>query len=262
MAQRINLKVMVIDHDFYALRALNSYMAWDRRTRVVGLAESFEQALTLLDELPHVEHPSVVLLDSDTYDDAELTQIVRSLQRRIAKLDVICLAHQKNAARVQLVYDLAARAYFLRNEVRLLLMNAIIYALQRSFTVTRGVLEQLQAERSPLAERVDVLPRPREYPELTERIRQALWLYVIEGMPAQLAADEMGVSPHTVRSYIKEGYRILEAHDDSQYPEEMSPIERAFMRFTALDLHSGTPTEHTEASAKGSGQDSGQSEPS
>lgn len=41
MIQRINLKVMVIDHDFYALRALNSYMAWDRRTRVVGLAESF-----------------------------------------------------------------------------------------------------------------------------------------------------------------------------------------------------------------------------
>ncbi|PJF31560.1 MAG: hypothetical protein CUN51_04315 [Candidatus Thermofonsia Clade 1 bacterium] len=241
MIQRINLKVMVIDHDFYALRALNSYMAWDRRTRVVGLAESFEQALTLLNDLPQAEHPDAILLDSDTYEDAELARIIRHLRQRLPKLHLICLAHRKQTARVQLVYDLAARAYFLRNEVRLLLMNAIIYATQKSFTVTRGVLEQLQADRSPLAERVEVLPRPREYPELTERIRQALWLCVIEGMPAHLAADEMGVSPNTMRSYIKAGYRILEAHDDNEYPEEMSPIERAFMRFTALDLRSSAP---------------------
>jgi hypothetical protein len=53
-------------------------------------------------------------------------------------------------------------------------------------------------------------------------------------MSAELAADEMGISPHTVRSYIKEGYRILEAYDDTIYPPDMSPQERAFMRFTAL----------------------------
>jgi DNA-binding NarL/FixJ family response regulator len=246
MTQRINLKVMVIDHDFYALRALNSYMAWDRRTRVVGLAESFEQALVVLDDLPRVEHPDAILLDSDSYDDAELVRVISELRRIVPKLNLICLAHQKRTARVELVYKASGRAYFLRNEVRLLLMNAIIYAMQRTFTVTRGVLEQLQAENAPLAEHVDVLPRPREYPELTERIRQALWLYVIEGMPAQLAADEMGVSPHTVRSYIKEGYRILEAYDDSHYPEDMSPIERAFMRFTALDLRSADASDADE----------------
>ncbi|MFQ3537062.1 MAG: sigma factor-like helix-turn-helix DNA-binding protein [Aggregatilineales bacterium] len=250
MIQRINLKVMVIDHDFYALRALNSYMAWDRRTRVIGLAESFEQALTLLDDLPHVEYPDVILLDSDTYADAELEHIIRHLRGLVPKLHLICLAHQKAVARVQLAHNVGARAYFLRNEVRLLLINAIIYALQRAFTVTKGVLEALQAERSSLASAVDVLPRPREYPELTERIRQALWLYVIEGMPAQLAADEMGVSPHTVRSYIKEGYRILEAYDDSQYPEEISPIERAFMRFTALDLRSSASSDQDSPERK------------
>ncbi|MFN7209188.1 MAG: sigma factor-like helix-turn-helix DNA-binding protein [Aggregatilineales bacterium] len=246
MIQRINLKVMVIDHDFYALRALNSYMAWDRRTRVVGLAESFEQALALLGDLPQVEYPDVILFDSDSYPDAELDRVIRHLRQLMPKLHLICLAHQSSAARVQLTYDAAARAYFLRNEVRLLLMNAIIYAIQHTFAVTRGVLAALQAARSPLVNAVEVLPRPREYPELTERIRQALWLYVIEGMPAQLAADEMGVSPHTVRSYIKEGYRILETHDDSQYPEDMSPIERAFMRFTALDLHGAASTEPDE----------------
>jgi hypothetical protein len=53
-------------------------------------------------------------------------------------------------------------------------------------------------------------------------------------MPAHLAADEMGISLHTIRGYIKEGYRILEAYDDREYPLDMTPQERAFMRFTAL----------------------------
>ena len=45
----------------------------------------------------------------------------------------------------------------------------------------------------------------------------------------------MGVSTSTVRSYIKEGYRIMEAHDDTKYPDTMSPAERAFLRYTALE---------------------------
>jgi DNA-directed RNA polymerase specialized sigma24 family protein len=78
------------------------------------------------------------------------------------------------------------------------------------------------------------LPRQREYPELTDRIRQAIELCVVKGMPAHLAADEMGISLHTIRSYIKEGYRILEAYDETEYPHDMSPQERAFMRITSF----------------------------
>ena len=48
----------------------------------------------------------------------------------------------------------------------------------------------------------------------------------------------MGISLHTIRGYIKEGYRILESYDDTDYPVDMTPQERAFMRFTALDLES------------------------
>jgi hypothetical protein len=45
----------------------------------------------------------------------------------------------------------------------------------------------------------------------------------------------MGISLHTIRGYIKEGYRILEAHDDLEYATDMTPQERAFMRMTAFD---------------------------
>jgi DNA-binding NarL/FixJ family response regulator len=60
-------------------------------------------------------------------------------------------------------------------------------------------------------------------------------------MSAELAADEMGISPHTVRSYVKEGYRILEMYDDTHYPPDLSPQERAFMRITALEKDTAKP---------------------
>ncbi|GAB4546345.1 MAG: hypothetical protein OHK0023_05800 [Anaerolineae bacterium] len=231
---RINLKVLVIDPDFYAQRALNSYMAWDRRTRVVALSDNFDHAYEALDELPHVEYPDVVFLDPDAPEDsAALERAIRRLRQLVPHVEIYCLAHTANVGRITAAYQSQARGYFMRNEVRLLLVNAVLFAREKSFVVTASLKQPIFQSALWYSAAV-ALPRPREYPEMTDRIRQALWLCVVEGMPAQLAADEMGISPHTIRSYVKEGYRILEAYDDQQYPEDMSPLERAFMRFTAL----------------------------
>ncbi len=88
-----------------------------------------------------------------------------------------------------------------------------------------------------------MLPPQRQYPELTDRIRQAITLTVVEGMPAHLAAHEMGISLHTVRGYVKEGYRIMESHDPVNYPMDMTPQERAFMRFTAFETDDDAPSD-------------------
>jgi hypothetical protein len=49
----------------------------------------------------------------------------------------------------------------------------------------------------------------------------------------------MGLSPHTIRTYVKEGYSILEAsdHDQMDIPPGLSPTEKAFLRFTALTIN-------------------------
>ena len=83
------------------------------------------------------------------------------------------------------------------------------------------------------------LPGARKYPEFTPRVRQAAELYVVEGMPVRLIADEMGIGEHAVRGYIKKTYEILESyHDDEQdYRDiEMNQQEVGFMRLTALEL--------------------------
>jgi DNA-binding CsgD family transcriptional regulator len=112
---------------------------------------------------------------------------------------------------------------------------AICFSLDYDFVITHSISKVSEMVFDSRLFRATILPDQRQYPEMTERIRQAIKLCVIEGMPAHLAADEMGISLHTIRGYIKEGYRILESHDHSEYPVDMTPQERAFMRFTAIE---------------------------
>ena len=227
----INLKVVIMDSDYYALQAINGYLAWDRRTRVTHLAESLEQMWQELDRTPEAELPDIVLLDADHVGGpAALREQIERLRQRIENVMVICLTQFAELDLVEAAAASHARGYFLKGEVRSQIAWALVYALDHDFVVSPGIARLNSFERRVF--NATVLPRQREYPELTDRIRQAIELCVVKGTPAQVAADEMGISLHTIRSYIKEGYRILEAYDETEYPTDMSPQERAFMRIT------------------------------
>lgn len=230
------LKVLILDTDYYARQAINSYLAWDRRTRVVYLADTLESVVKFVERTPQIEWPDVVLLDADAAETPEnLSQLVRRLEDTIPHVMTLVLDRRLNLDTVRAVARANADGYLLRDEVRIHIAWAIVWAQDHDFVVTASVKDALHDEFESRLFRSATVPERRQYPELTDRIRQSLQLCVIEGMSAELAADEMGLSPHTVRSYIKEGYRILEAYDDTIYPPDMSPQERAFMRFTALN---------------------------
>ena len=232
----INLKVVVMDTDFYSLQAINSYLAWDRRTRVIFMTDSFDKMWEFLHRLPKAELPDVVVLDASHMDgDSGLRRTIGDLRKLIPEVMVICLAQFADANLVQAAAAAGARAFMLKQDVRLHIAWAICYALDHDFVVTQGVANASRAVFHNRVFHATLLPDQRHYPEMTDRIRQAIKLCVIEGMPAHLAADEMGISLHTIRGYIKEGYRILESHDRMEYPTDMTPQERAFMRFTALE---------------------------
>jgi DNA-binding NarL/FixJ family response regulator len=234
----INLKVLILDADFYSRQAINSYLAWDRRTRVVHMADTIESVADYVRAVDKSEWPDVVLLDgmaAATPD--ELARLVLMLEDTIPNVMTLVLAHKLNLDMVRAVEHARANGYLLRNEVRIRIASAICWALDYDFVVTRSVKEALKDEFEGRLFRAVAIPEQREYPDLTPRVREALRLCVIEGMSAELAADEMGISPHTVRSYVKEGYRILETYDDTPYPPGLSPQEKAFMRITALEKH-------------------------
>lgn len=232
----VNLKVLLLDTDYYALQAINSYLAWDRRTRVTAMVESIDEMWKYINRTPLAELPDVVVLDADHMGGAAaLRASIERLRQKIHNVMVICLAQFAEPALIEAAVDAGARGYLLKSEVRLQIAWAIVFALDHPFVVTNAIARAGESIFNHRLLQPTALPPRREYPELTERIRQAIELCVVKGMPAHLAADEMGISLHTIRSYIKEGYRILEAYDETEYPVDMSPQERAFMRLTGFD---------------------------
>lgn len=235
-AHDINLKVVIMDTDFYASHAINSFLAWDRRTRVTYIAESLKDMWGNINSTPLAELPNVILLETDHIGGPDiLTKTITELYKRIPHVRVICLAQEPIVNLVEAASEANAAGYFLKQDIRLQIAWGIVYCLNHEFTVTTTIAHACSERFNHRIFHARVLPGMRKFPELTGRIGQALKLCVLDGLPAHLAADEMGISLHTIRGYIKEGYRILEAHDDVEYATDMTPQERAFMRLTAFD---------------------------
>jgi DNA-binding NarL/FixJ family response regulator len=245
----VNLKVLIFDTDFYTLNGINGFLAWDRRTRVTHLSESLQDMWDYLARTSLAELPNIILLEADHFHSAEeLHDTISGLRQQVNGVRVICLAKEIKPDLVEAAAEAGAFGYLLKNEVRLQITWAIVFSLSHDFVVTTSIAHATHDRFHHRLFHATVLPEVRKFPELTERIRQALKLCVLDGMPAHLAADEMGISLHTIRGYIKEGYRILEAYDDTEYPVDMTPQERAFMRITAFanrqdDTTNGTASE-------------------
>jgi DNA-binding NarL/FixJ family response regulator len=234
MWQQGSIRIYVVESDIYARQSIASYLSWDRRTRVVGVAATPHEMLADLTASAGDRFLDALTLNADAAPDAAgLVALIRALRHRLPDANIICLSTHPDPELAVAARQAGARAFLSREAVGLGIAGAVCFALEHRFVVTEDIAARLDAHQ---AWEVDATPLPcrRHYERLTPRIEQALWLCVVEGLPAELAAEEMGVSTSTVRSYIKEGYRILEEEDDTRYPAAISPAERAFLRFTAL----------------------------
>ncbi len=236
----VDLRVAIIDSDRYALNAINAYLAWDRRTRVVLKTDSLSELSAKLNEWNEHEYPHVVILDANYIDGAGgLFPAISELRRSIPDVMVICLAQIVDLNAIYEAIHGGARAFFLKDDVRLHIGWALYFSAiveERCFFISRGLAAACDKLSHARLRAIKLLPGPRDYPGMTPRLREAIILYAIEGMRSRLIAHEMGISEITVHDYIKKAYRILESADDHcDYPADMSQQEVAFMRLTALD---------------------------
>lgn len=232
-----NLKILIYDHDLFALHAMNSYLAWDRRTRVHFLTNNIEEAFEWLVDNDESEWPDIILLDTYSLPNpSNIKQLIKRFLSISRSFKIVVMAHEIDYEMALATLEAGGVGFLVRNDVNIYLASTIVWIYDEKFGVSASLLKTLPPQADPRIVNADIMPERRDYPELTERIRQAIQLCVVEGMSADLAADEMGVSTHTIRSYIKEGYRILEAYDENgEYPTELSAQERAFIRFTSLE---------------------------
>src|SRR5688500_3498806 len=102
----INLKVMVMDSDYYALQAINSYLAWDRRTRVTFLAESPEHLWEVIYKAPVAEHPDAIVMDAEHLGGpGPLRDMITRLRERVPRLMVVCVSQHADGPLIDAAAD-------------------------------------------------------------------------------------------------------------------------------------------------------------
>ncbi|MCY4465797.1 MAG: hypothetical protein OXE46_09700 [Chloroflexi bacterium] len=238
----IALHVVVIDSDFYARHAINAYLAWDRRTRVVGKFARLDDFHDALGSGLFKVQPNVVIIDaSDSATADRLRGAIGKLQAAIDGLNIVCLAPFADADYLFAAADSGARAYLLKADARIHIAWALCHVALlagEDFLISAGVADEAANLRHPRLQKSRFLAQPRPYRNMTPRIRQAIELYAVEGMPQKLVAHEMDIEVETVRDYIRQAYDILDAlhADDTAYPLDMHRQEIAFMRITALAI--------------------------
>lgn len=239
---KINLKIAIVDSDLYALPAINAYFAWDRRTSVIFKSGRLESFWKTFSEGDLRETPDVFVIDANHLGGAELLGgAIERLRAAFPGVRVICLAQFADLDLIHAAAEAGAKAYWLKDDVRLHIGWAACACLclaNEAFSISSSVVEAGRRLSHWRLRGARELPGPRRYIGFTPRVRQAAELYVVEGMPVRLIADEMGVGESTVRGYIKKTYEILESYhdDDGDYPNDMSQQEVGFMRLTALEL--------------------------
>lgn len=234
------LRVVVYDPDYYAMNMIARSLAWDRRTHVRQACETLAELRAYLEDLPELEHPEALILTGDAHDEAITITTIGWLRRIIPAARIICLVRTATYLFIQQMVNAGASAVLLKHEVGLSLSWAIVLAQAYPLVTMPGILHICGSRliNHHSTRRACIIER-RVYPELTGRLYQAMLMTVIYGLPVPVVAREMFVSPHTVRSYIKEGYRILEAANDASLFPYLHPQERALMLLTALDVREG-----------------------
>ncbi|MCY3574419.1 MAG: hypothetical protein OXG92_10510 [Chloroflexi bacterium] len=238
----IDLNVAVIDSDFYARHAINAYLAWDRRTRVVGKFARLDEFHAALRAGAFKAQPRIVVVDaSDSATAEHLRLAIDKLQAAIPGIDIVCLAPFADGDYLFAAAAGGAKAYLLKADTRIHIAWALCHVAQLAsddFLISAGLADVAAKLRHARLRKARSLAQPRLYKDMTPRIRQAIELYAVEGMPQKLVAHEMGIEVDTVRDYIRQAYDILDAlhPDDTDYPLDMHRQEIAFMRITALAI--------------------------
>ncbi|MEO1645738.1 MAG: hypothetical protein AAFR67_11165, partial [Chloroflexota bacterium] len=125
----INLKVVIMDTDYYAMHAINSYLAWDRRTRVTHMANTLQSFWEYMRGIPVAELPDVIIMDADhigTHEEVKSHLI--EIRRIVPNAMIICVSQTNELGLLEAVADGGARAFLLKHEVGMQIAWAIVYS--------------------------------------------------------------------------------------------------------------------------------------
>jgi DNA-binding NarL/FixJ family response regulator len=203
MAQSI--RVLVVEPNTLTRFGLTSLFERTPGTQVVGTAAGANQALTQARRW----RPDVVVTELDLPDD-DATRLCQTLSRQLPDCKIVILTDTREPARVVDALLAGASAYLLKQDDP----ERLIEAIQQVAT-GRSVLDP--EVTGPVLDFMREGPGERDDPlaMLGARERQIAAL-IAQGKTNRQIAAELSLSPHTVKTYVRQIFQSLHLARRSQ----------------------------------------------
>ena len=173
-----------------------------------GSGEEFLQALATL---PQERQPQVVLMDIELPGISGIETTAR-LKKLHPEIDVMMQTVFENEDKIFASIQAGASGYLLKDASTDKIVGAVLELARggapMSPAVARKMLAFVRTEKAPQDQR----PLPQEDAfDLSDRELELLD-YLVQDEPEAIIADRLHISPHTVRTHIKNIYKKLHVH--------------------------------------------------
>lgn len=197
------MRVLIVDDHPVTRDGLRTALALSPEIELVGEASTGEQAVELVANLS----PDVVFMDvrMPGMGGIEATRAIRATG---AATKVILFTVDESRAAIADAIQAGVSGYLLKESTTEELVNAARLALEGKAVIhpkiTAGFIEAMQLEGPPLHE---VQLSKRE----TEILQKVAY-----GASTRVVAEELGISPHTVKTHLERIFEKLGASDRAQ----------------------------------------------
>jgi|GEM_PF-2870111 len=226
------IKVMLIEDDFYSRYAFYSILSKDNRILVIDDVVDVEEAIWVLEGAKAVQIPDVIVFDVDLFAEAsgpptfeQSIKAIRLLQEAIQsqslKCRTVCCAMSPSLSLVREAVDLGVDALLKKNEVAYAICDVVVKVHEGYFAYTQAVSQVAFGRLEGIKhEKVYLVPARKALP-LTRDQRRIARLYCEDGMSAKEIAEMLQLTEAGVRSHIRNIFRALKVHNRAEARERL-----------------------------------------
>ena len=212
------IRVFVVEDEFYTLNALRVFLSQDPRTVYVGGAQNPEQALEKLQSSSRYARPDVVLLDmrfrdvegKETLEGLELLRKIKSgVRLHGSQVKVLCISMKLDPTIVVSALSSGADGYLDKNQVSESIVDAVEWVHQGKTVVSPNIADRIVGIVKGARNDIVLFP-DKQVTGLSDRTEQVAFLYYRCGMTAGEIGRELHIAESTVRTHIKKIKSVLE----------------------------------------------------
>ena len=208
----MRVRVALVEDNATLRRRFVERFRFFEEIELVLASGSGEEFLQALDALPLARRPQVVLMDIELPGISGIETTAR-LTKEHAEIDVIMLTVFEHEDKIFASIQAGASGYLLKDASTDKIVGAVLELVRGGAPMSPAVARKMLAfvRTTEQAASDKAIPNPQDTFDLSNRELELLE-YLVQDEPEPVIADRLHISPHTVRTHIKNIYKKLHVH--------------------------------------------------